>query len=165
MFTDIKLRQVGAPGELWLGPSVQELVFQFRQTGALDKEAGGILLGHRRGCHIEVLEGSAPMAGDIRRRNSFERKDPDHQAVSDDRWKASNGTITYLGEWHTHPAEMPTPSPTDEIEWGKLGKFYRDPLVFLIAGTDRWYVELNRSKWLINFRCSPDSVLTVLTTG
>lgn len=28
-------------------------------------------------------------------------------------WKESNGTITYLGDWHTHPEKDPKPSITD----------------------------------------------------
>lgn len=154
MLADIRLKRGdGCMGELWLVPSVYGSLARFRQTGILSKEAGGILLGYRRGPHIEVVESSAPLPRDTRRRHGFERQDPGHQALSDMRWEASGGTLTYLGEWHTHPAATPSPSPTDRHEWEKLRNFYREPLVFLIVGTERWYVELEGVTWIIE---SPD---------
>lgn len=143
-------RGIGNVGELWLVPSVQQHLDGFRQTGFQSREAGGILLGYRRGPHIEILEGSAPLPRDTRHRNSFERNDPGHQALTDARWKDSGGTVTYLGEWHTHPSTIPSPSPTDRVEWDKLRAFYREPLVFLIVGTDKWYVELDGINWTVD---------------
>ncbi len=77
------------------------------------------------------------------------RKDPGHQKISDTGWKESGGIITYLGEWHTHPVKTPSPSSTDRYEWSKLCAFYSDPLVFLIVGTERWYIELSGISWEI----------------
>lgn len=149
MFQDIKLRHPNLPGEVWIVPAIQEVLQGFRQTGFMSKEAGGILLGYRRGPHIEAVECSLPMPADVRRRHSFERKDCGHQALSDARWQDSGGTITYIGEWHTHPSKTPTPSPIDRFEWGKLRNFHTEPLVFLIVGTEQWYLELNNVNWTV----------------
>ena len=149
MLTDLKLRSPEALSEIWICPNAQMLILEYRQAGFLSKEAGGILLGYRRGPHIEVLEATAPMRKDIRGRNSFERKDSGHQSLSDKRWEASDGTILYLGEWHTHPTNIPEPSTIDRHEWDKLKRCYQDPLLFLIAGTSHWYVEYLYCHWII----------------
>lgn len=104
-------------------------------------------MGYRRGPHIEVVEVSAPMTRDIRRRYGFERRDPGHQAFSDTRWESSGGTIHYLGEGHTYPEVRPSPSSLDRFEWDKLKSRYEDPLVFLIAGTAQWYIEFSSLTW------------------
>lgn len=147
MFSDIKLRHAAFAGETWIGPSVQKLLVDFRQLGSRTREAGGILLGYRRGPHLEVAEASAPMARDVRRHHGFERKDPGHQALSDRHWEASGGTMDYLGDWHTHPARIPSPSSIDRREWEKLHAHYRLPLVFVIVGTHEWYVEVGAASW------------------
>jgi len=149
MLTDLKLINPEELGEIWICPDAQMLILEYTQTGFNSKEAGGILLGHRRGPHIEVLEASAPMRKDIRRLNSFERKDCWHQSLSDKQWELSGGTILYLGEWHTHPVNIPEPSTIDRHEWDKLKMCYGDPLLFLIAGTSHWYIEYLYCHWTI----------------
>jgi len=147
MLNDLKLRNPELQGEIWICPAAQNVILGYRQTGLHSKEAGGILVGYRRGPHIEIVETSFPLALDVRRRNSFERKDPGHQAFSDNHWEASGGTMNYVGEWHTHPEVKPSPSNLDRSEWNKLKKRYEDPLVFLIAGTSHWYLEFGSHTW------------------
>lgn len=149
MLQDLRLRDANVVGEVWIVPAVQELLLGFVQSGFRSKEAGGILLGYRRGPHIEVVEASTPLPGDIRKRHRFERCDAGHQAFSDFHWKSSHGLITYVGDWHTHPERTPTPSPVDCCEWGKLKSFYCEPLVFLIIGTAEWCVEFEPVRWVV----------------
>ena len=149
MLDDLKLRHPDLPGEIWVCPTVQTIIFSYRQVGFFSKESGGILLGYRRGPHIEIADLSIPMAIDVRRRYRFERKDPGHQLLSDARWETSGGTMHYLGEWHTHPEVNPMPSPLDRCEWGKLKNYYADPLVFLIAGTEKWHFEFGSRVWKV----------------
>lgn len=149
MLNDLKLRSDDLPGEIWICPSVQETILGYRQSGFFSREAGGILVGYRRGPHIEIVEASCPMALDVRRRHSFVRRDNGHQAFSDSRWESSGGTMHYLGEWHTHPEAKPLPSYLDRSEWGKLMGHYTDSLVFLIAGTVRWHIEFGSYAWTI----------------
>lgn len=150
MLQDLKLRSLDLPGEIWICPSVQELILSYKQVGCITKEAGGILMGYRRGSHIEIVEATAPLPMDIRHRHSFERKDPGHQATCDARWESSNGTIRYLGEWHTHPTPRPTPSSIDCVEWAKLLKFFEEQLTFVIAGTTEWYIKSADIHWTVD---------------
>ncbi|UYO55181.1 Mov34/MPN/PAD-1 family protein [Rhodopseudomonas palustris] len=99
-------------------------------------EAGGLLLGHFRGPHIEVVKCTAPYEGDLRSRYRFIRKDPRHQCVATTEWNASGGEINYVGEWHTHPEPYPKPSHIDRKCWQqKIRSRHSTPLVFLILGT------------------------------
>lgn len=147
MLKDLKLQHPDFQGEIWICSSAQNVILGYRQIGLHSTEAGGILVGYRRGPHIEIVETSFPLALDVRRRNSFERKDLGHQAFCDSLWEGSCGTMTYVGEWHTHPEVKPSPSFFDRSEWNKLKKCYEDPLVFLIAGTTHWYLEIGFYTW------------------
>ncbi|SEU27948.1 Mov34/MPN/PAD-1 family protein [Stigmatella erecta] len=111
----------------------------FRQTGAHSTEAGGVLLGrHILGCRdIVVDEVTIPMRGDKRMRFAFHRSQASHQQVIDSRWKGSQGTCHYLGEWHTHPEAVPIPSWIDLQDWRRRLRedvFDGGSLLFCIAG-------------------------------
>jgi integrative and conjugative element protein (TIGR02256 family) len=77
------------------------------------------------------------MDGDQRARTRFHRAKRRHQAAIDAAWAASEGTCTYLGEWHTHPEPIPTPSAVDWTDWRRrlLRDRYTEPLFFIIIGT------------------------------
>lgn len=44
---------------------------------------------------------------------SFIRSKISAQRIVDKKWHDSNGIENYLGEWHSHPENCPTPSHTD----------------------------------------------------
>jgi len=148
MWNDLKLRCDRLPAEIWICPAPQRSIASFRQIGGSATEAGGILLGYRRGQHLEVLEATVPQAKDIRKRARFYRSDTGHQTIATDRWRQSDGYIHYLGEWHTHPESEPTPSSFDRREWIKLSRRQPHPLLFIIVGTTHWYVEFKGESWL-----------------
>lgn len=116
-------------------------VFAWRQNSSDAPEAGGILLGLRRGDHVHVRGLTQPGPDDRRSRTSFHRARAFHQEQALQQWRASGGMTDYLGEWHTHPESAPTPSGTDIAEWRALQRCYPDPLLFLIAGTgeEMWW--------------------------
>jgi integrative and conjugative element protein (TIGR02256 family) len=103
-------------------------------------EAGGVLLGRhlRDGSAIIVDAVTTPMVGDRRSRTRFSRARRRHQAAIDAAWRDSEGTCTYLGEWHTHPEAVPTPSVVDWADWQRRLRHdrYTEPLFFLIVGID-----------------------------
>ncbi|WP_417237440.1 MULTISPECIES: Mov34/MPN/PAD-1 family protein [Flavobacteriaceae] len=84
----------------------------FRQTGK-KSEMGGILLGKIVGNKIYVLKASIPTSFDKSSRFSFNRHKKSAQLFIDYEFLNSNGTIIYIGEWHTHPESNPTPSGPD----------------------------------------------------
>ena len=110
------------------------LLDQFRQCGINTPEAGGILLGYRRDPHLHVVAATTPQPGDHRSRFHFHRADPKHQRVATNRWHASDMTVDYLGEWHTHPEEYPSPSVLDYSEWRKICARRSHPMLFIILG-------------------------------
>lgn len=116
-------------------PLVLDGVLGQRQQGPTDPEAGGILLGMRRGEHIHVTQLTSPGPEDRRTRTAFHRARRSHQELALRQWRESGGVMDYLGEWHTHPEIGPSPSATDLREWRTLLRSYDAALVFLIAGT------------------------------
>lgn len=109
------------------------------QNQARKPESGGILLGYRRGAHLHVTIATAPQADDQRWRYLFKRSARHHQEIALRQWAASERTIDYLGEWHTHPQHHPSPSATDLNEWCKISGQRQSPMVFVIMG---WSGEL-----------------------
>jgi len=113
----------------------------FRQTEPHMTEAGGVLLGRhlRDGSAIIVDAITTPLPGDIRSRTTFFRHQKRHQAVIDEAWLSSDGTCTYLGEWHTHPEPIPTPSMVDWADWRRRLRIdqYSEPIFFVIVGTQQ----------------------------
>lgn len=90
---------------------------RFRQNNNSKPESGGILLGLRRGTHMEISLATSPFKEDVQSRYRFFRKDQQHEQVARENWKKSNGYIDYLGEWHTHPENIPEPSSIDIAGW------------------------------------------------
>lgn len=133
-------------GLVYFAPEVIE-VFERYIQGDQDMEAGGILLGHVRGIHLEVLEATVPTSKDQRLKYFFERLVYGHQWIAEKRWKDSNRLIRYLGEWHTHPEDFPTPSGLDINEWQRLAKGRRDgrPMLATIVGRKGLRVEYMNS--------------------
>lgn len=112
---------------------------RYRQRMADANEAGGLLLGFRRGPHLEIIDITEPYPNDVRRRTYFYRCDSSHKKHAKKQWKKSKKTIDYLGEWHTHPELIPTPSGLDQKEWGVLVNGRDSSLAFFILGiTDIW---------------------------
>jgi integrative and conjugative element protein (TIGR02256 family) len=110
-----------------------------RQDTKRKKEAGGLLVGRHLLNRVDIIvDGiTEPLPGDRRTRLSFFRAPQKHQSALDLAWQVSEGTETYLGEWHTHPEEVPTPSTTDLRNWKRKLRVdvYSDVLFFVIVGT------------------------------
>ncbi len=114
---------------------VVKVITSFTVGHQAKTEAGGILIGSYRGPHIQIDDCTVPLRGDVRKTHLFDRKDDRHQLAANLAWKYSAGTATYVGEWHTHPEDVPTPSSIDRRTWHEIiGRHRMPPLVFLIAG-------------------------------
>lgn len=121
-------------------PAALAQMLEFQQLEAHQAEAGGVLLGrHILGCRDVVIdEVTSPMPGDLRKPLAFHRGQAQHQQLIDERWRSSEGTCLYLGEWHTHPEPCPMPSGIDLSDWSRrlrTDHFDGESLFFIIVGT------------------------------
>ena len=112
---------------------------RFQQHNCHSPEPGGVLLGRHLldESAIIVDHVTTPLPGDRSTRTTFYRSQKRHQEVLDRAWRESNGTCTYLGEWHTHPEPAPRPSAVDWNGWLKrlATDQFTEPLFFVIVGT------------------------------
>lgn len=126
-------------GILLIEKQVLVLVQKFIQSSEDDTESAGILIGEYRGNqHIRVVHATVPGLADRSTRTRFSRLDPHHQEQALSYWKNSNKTQTWIGEWHTHPEDHPSPSSYDKREW--KSHLPQREMVLLIQG--------RRSIWL-----------------
>jgi len=129
---------------LHFSDSSLEVFNQHVQVRDVDCEAGGLLLGSVHGTHMLIEQATVPTAWDKRFRHLFERMPFGHEAIALARWTASQGTVRYLGEWHTHPEDHPHPSGLDRSEWSRLSAMRRDkrPMLAVIVGRKSLYAEM-----------------------
>lgn len=121
-----------------ISTDVANTLLSYRQLSDSSHESAGVLIGERRGAHIIIKTLSEPSRWDIRSRFMVDRVSKHHQKVVDNAFKNSNGEWHYLGEWHTHPENVPKPSMMDYSSWHKNLKL-SDPLILIIVGrTDFW---------------------------
>lgn len=126
-----------------LSNDVTQVLARHRQRFPWQTEAGGILLGRRRGNHIEVIEATEPTPADRRSTYLWERETFGHAQAAMRSWRFASGTVDYVGEWHTHPQRVPTPSILDRREWHKLAVARSKTwLVAIVVGTRGLHLEL-----------------------
>jgi integrative and conjugative element protein (TIGR02256 family) len=121
-----------------ISTEVANILMSYRQLTDSSKESAGVLVGERRSVHIIIKTLSEPSRWDIRSRFMVDRVSRQHQKIVDDAFKKSEGEWQYLGEWHTHPEDVPKPSMTDFSSWHKNLES-SEPLILIIVGrTDLW---------------------------
>ena len=115
------------------------------------KESGGILLAQIKKNHVYLIRASVPNSFDKQTRCSFERNKDIAQIIVNYEFINSNDKTIYVGEWHTHPEDYPSPSGQDErmIEGQlKLNKDIEPYLFIIIQGIKGLYVGLYDGKEL-----------------
>ena len=115
----------------------------FTQAQKDQPEAGGIVLGKVKKDTIHVLKLSPPTELDKASRRNFERHRLSAQIVINHEFYNSHQQMTYLGEWHTHPEDFPSPSGTDKkmiAEQFRTNKFHTPFLLLFIKGLKGLYV-------------------------
>lgn len=120
-------------------PYVAEKLLSYKQVKPENVEAGGVIIGERRGNHLVIQHISEPGQGDKRSRYAVDRCGPIHQLTVDQAFYQSRGTLQYLGEWHTHPEDYPTPSPRDLKSWRNY-LIDPEPMVLIIVGLRQIWV-------------------------
>lgn len=122
-----------------------EIFDSFVQDAKDKKEAGGIILGQVAGSNVYVTKASVPNTFDRAGRHRFLRDKKAAQIIVDYEFFNSNRKTIYLGEWHTHPENSPTPSKTDlkmlkqQFKDNKINEKY---LLLVIRGLKDLYVAL-----------------------
>ena len=110
-----------------------------------EPERGGILLGCHRGPHLEITDFTEPGLNDLASLSSFTRVDKNHQQAATEAWIQSNETVTYVGEWHSHPFGPPQPSSLDHKNWNIVAEHLKTPSLFVIVSPLGWQVFRTRS--------------------
>ncbi len=108
------------------------------------REVGGVLLGERRGTHILITAATTPGPEDESYPFRFLRKCKSHQRKAHDRWRATAHTTDWVGDWHSHPEQTPTPSLTDRRSWRRLTKSNGTEMVFAIQGVSGLYLSVGQ---------------------
>ncbi|MCK1350444.1 Mov34/MPN/PAD-1 family protein [Bradyrhizobium sp. CW7] len=81
-----------------------------RQRRFFDREAGGQLFARVRVTDWEIVTATGPRLRDRRGRFSFW---PHRASEQEEIFENHALGLDYVGDWHTHPEDSPTPSPGD----------------------------------------------------
>ena len=99
---------------LRIDQKVIDILTSYIQDDEDKPEAGGILMGYYIDDYsFYVSDSSTPSENDKSSRFNFFRSFINAQKFIECYFKSSKGKKIYLGEWHTHPEKLPTPSSTD----------------------------------------------------
>lgn len=103
-------------------------------------ETGGILLGkfNRESKSIEISE-IYELKINFFSKVLYKRCAKKAQKIIDKRWKETQGTINYIGEWHTHPNMLALPSKVDINSLKEINEKVKKILpctILMIAGKD-----------------------------
>lgn len=126
-------------------PSVQEILYAYRQNKGASTEAGGILIGYENidTGNFTVASATDPQVSDVRTYTSLRLGIHHHKLL-----KKIEQPYGYIGTWHTHPASVPSPSSVDLKDWEKSIKHNGNAtkaLVFIISGTMGYRIWLYES--------------------
>ena len=119
-----------------------------RQTRKNNTEKFGVMIGYQTDGDdeywIELV--TTPFSNDRSTRLSFLLQDKNHQNIVNTEFMESGGTSIYLGTWHTHPENIPSPSVVDRKDW--ISCIKRNPdrqLFFVIVGIKELRVYVRNS--------------------
>lgn len=128
-----------------LSANVLSVFSYYIQDENTKNESGGILLGSIVGKTIYVVKASIPNKFDKATRTSFIRNKDIAQIIVDYEFENSGGMMFYLGEWHTHPEDHPTPSGQDKnmtIEQFNKSRLTQPFSLVVIQGIKSIYIAL-----------------------
>lgn len=137
-----------------IAPEVKDQLTLFRQNKISDPEAGGMLLGRLIDGSPDAIidEITRPQKRDRWGRLFFWRDKKHAQTLVNRAWATSAHSRIYLGEWHTHPEDNPTPSQQDITNWHSVSTkavYEQDFLFFIIVGiyrTRAWEIDKSSRK-------------------
>ena len=108
--TSLRYELGDPPQVLTLTAATLAALDRHRQTRWFHREAGGQLFARIEGREITVEFASPPRSRDRRGRSFFKPSRRDEQLEIDSMHKRG---LHYVGDWHSHPEDTPTPSRRD----------------------------------------------------
>ena len=133
--------------------NVKEILLSFKQQKEQDIETGGILMGQLYPKSNKIIVSHAlTCEHNFSSRYRLNLNIKCLQKKMNEIWKNSSGTITYIGDWHTHPEKNPKPSFLDYktfvVNYYK-SKFNQNILLYLILGSHQniWFKAFNQYKF------------------
>ena len=131
--------------KVYIADSVLEIIGSFRQIRGNDNESGGILIGQVKDDCVYILKATTPNRFDKASKNNFVCNKDISQILIDHEFRNSERRSIYIGEWHTHPEDKPTPSSVDlQMITNQFARnVLNEPfLILLIQGLRHLYVGL-----------------------
>ncbi|WP_110300233.1 Mov34/MPN/PAD-1 family protein [Blastomonas natatoria] len=135
LFALEELPTCGERVEVFLSSGVLQHFARYRQTRLWHREAGGQLFAIIDGGRWTIVEATGPRRSDMRSRFGFRSSRTAEQAEITDRFAKG---LHYVGDWHTHPEAIPTPSGEDlgsMAEMIQTSDYQTTGLLMLIIGT------------------------------
>ncbi|HTJ52752.1 MAG TPA: Mov34/MPN/PAD-1 family protein [Cyclobacteriaceae bacterium] len=135
---------------------VLEIIASYKQSKSKQPESGGILLGQVRERNIYVLKASTPTSFDSASRYSFERNKKIAQIIINYEFNNSGRKTIYLGEWHTHPENIPGPSSQDKKmikDQFTLNELNEPYVLFIIMGLKGFFLGKFDGKNYLGIEC------------
>ncbi len=135
-----------------LSGNVVDIFSKFKQVKHKIHESGGILLGQVKENYVYISKATPPSRHDTSSRFNFIRDCNIAQIIVDYEFYNNNGHLIYLGEWHTHPENIPMPSSQDimmikeQFSNNKLNEKY---ILLIIIGITSTYLGMFNGKILI----------------
>jgi integrative and conjugative element protein (TIGR02256 family) len=121
--------------------SVIKIFNSYKQKKINDSEKGGVLMGNLYPSSNKIVITHALICKNQEAtRHGLNLNTKCLQEKILKIWDDSNGTITYLGDWHTHPEHSPQPSITDYKTFVLnyfTSKFDQNLLLYIIVGSDK----------------------------
>lgn len=154
---------------LRIDQKVFDVFTSFIQDDELKPESGGILMGYYIDDYsFYISDLTTPSERDRRSRFNFIRSFINAQKALVHFFKSSNGKKIYLGEWHTHPEKLPSPSPTDFSSFEKQIKtnVLNSKFIFMIIiGTEGIYAATHSASGLMDKKQIPFSEISNVSSN
>lgn len=121
---------------LCMPQNLYDELLTFRQVEPNSLESAGLIIGcYKNNGEVWLHSLTTPKNTDERSRCSFKLDAKSHQLEVDEAYENSDQLLGYLGTWHTHPQDIPSPSGVDTRDWQTHKEENLDrPLFFIVVG-------------------------------
>lgn len=109
MIRDLRVELPGGI-DMVVEADVLEHISAYRQKSCFRREAGGQLFARIRVGKWTIVKATGPRKSDWRSRFGYH---PDRKAENEEIKRLFADGLHFVGDWHTHPQNVPRPSDTD----------------------------------------------------